>query len=312
MASTIARFVRSTRLRRRLAYGIASVTTHAVVVGALCKLVDWLFPAVTGLALALGFGWLALVVAFYGLNRGLSLHRADGTLGLQDRLVTWWSIRDRRADPMTRWLEEDLERAIDRIPAQRRGQLWRRPLRRLIFIVPLLLIVWWIGPLGQKLFLPSDYGVSQQADRGPRAGNGRTPGEQKIVGLDPQRGDHDPKADPEAPDEPDAKNDEDPPRDEVDQPPRPIPELPAKDQFVIPKFIGKGLGRVGKAKVAVVEDVADPATQKAQEEAAKKRRAERRREFEAAAEQALRMRHVPPSERPFVKRYFAELLKEAR
>ena len=93
-------------------------------------------------------------------------------------------------------------------------------------------------------------------------------------------------------------------------PPKPIPPLPPKDEFVIPKFIGEGDGKKKLAPIAEVEESEGPTNPRS---AAGGRRApteeERRVEFERAAERALRDRLVPPAERAIVKRYFAELLK---
>jgi len=66
-------------------------------------------------------------------------------------------------------------------------------------------------------------------------------------------------------------------------------------------------------KVAVLEEGPGAREQRRREQsAAKVAQDNRRQEFEAAAEQARRARHVPPSERAFVKRYFRALLQERR
>ncbi len=95
-------------MRRRLWFTIASLTTHGLFVGVALYLIDWARPAFHPTALWIGLGWLVVVLTWHLLHPGLSLRAADGTLGLQDRLLTWWSIRDRDADAAIRWLEEDL------------------------------------------------------------------------------------------------------------------------------------------------------------------------------------------------------------
>jgi hypothetical protein len=326
------KFVRSTALWRRLWFALASVATHGLFVGVALYLVDWGYPSINGEVVWAGIAWLTAVLAWHLLHPGFSLQSADGVLGLQDRLMTWWSLRGRRDDPATRWLAEDLSNSLEALPAQARGQLWRRPARRLLWVLPLLVLVYWIGPIGRLQFLPSPLGVTKPDPIGPAGQGGNSGATDQVAG----KGESDPKPgsgkpDPKKPDpkKPDPKRPRQKPPEQSPPPrpkdpgsgglqpgPRPILPLPAKDEFVIPKFIGEGDGEKKKTKVAVIEETDGNAgvrpTGSARTAPPETDAAARDREFEKARERAVRARHVPERERGFVRRYFDALRREGR
>lgn len=336
---TINRFVRSTALRRRLWFLLASFATHGLAVGAALYVIDWAWPSIHPEALFIGLLWLGAVLVWHLLNPGLSLRSADGTLGLQDRLTTWWSRRSQSADDATRWLEEDLCSALEDLPKDKHGRLWRRPMRRLLWVLPLLLLVWWIGPIGQRFFMASPTGVTEHADRGPHANEGNvadkkgTPDPNRKGDRGKKRKKPDPskpgkkpdgkskeskKPPPEkpVPNKPDEKPDPKGQKGQQNRPPRPILPIPGAEEFVVPDFIGEGDGKKQKTRVAVIEEPetggpgtgAKPETKGTKGDAKKPPPSKQTREYERAAEEALRSRHVPERERDFVKRYFRELL----
>lgn len=317
MAQTIRTFVNSTRLWYRLFCGGASVASHALVMGLLLLLVDFFWPASYGIAIWAAFAWLVVVLGFHVLRRGASLHAADRTLGLRDQLVTWWEVRSDSVDPVSQWLEDDLGRVIEGLPPDSRAPLWRRPARRLWWLLPALLLVWWIGPLGQHLGMHSRTGNSREASSGvPRSSDSKGgPGSGSWT-KKPEPGQH--KVRPQSSDptqtRPAPNTNQTPPEQPISpQPPRPLHMLTAQDEFIIPRFVGDGGGAIKRMKVVVVEQGETARTQEKRKQAATGTPQEDRRpEFEAAAEQALRARHVPRSERPFVKRYFQALLEERR
>ena len=298
MTSRITTFVRATRWRRRLVSIGVSLASHSVAVVVLVQVVAWLYPALNAAILWTGVSWLGLVTLYHFRHPGLTLQVADGALGLQDRLVTWWQVRSARNDEVTSWLAEDLTRSLEAVPEEQAGQLWRRPLRRLKWVIPLLILAWLIGPLGRLLYVPSAGGLTRPADQDRTAQ--KEPGE----GAGAQGGgqaEQAPKPEPE----------QERPGGTQEPPPRPIPPLPGQEEFVIPRFIDSGPSRLDQSRVAVIDDPGG-AGSGAQRSRGEQTPEERRLEFEAAAEQALRSRHLPASERVFVRRYFTELLKDRR
>lgn len=318
MAQTIRSFVSSTRLWHRLFRGGASLAFHALVVGAALLVVDFFWPGSYGTAIWFGLTWLVLVLAFQVLRRGASLHTADRTLGLRDQLVTWWEVRGERDDPVAQWLEEDLERAIDRLPPASRSPLWRRQARRLWWLLPALLLVWWIGPLGRNLGMHSETGDTREASAGaPRGSDGSSGAGSSGGASKPAPGDRPKSPRPSKPSSarqsPERRNDPSDNKSIPPVPPRKIPKLPAVDEFIIPRFLGEGDGVKKRMKVAVVEQGDAPrANTRRQQSTSAVAQEDRQPEFQAAAERALRDRHVPRSERSFVKRYFEALLGERR
>ncbi|MEE2886659.1 MAG: hypothetical protein VX951_04435 [Planctomycetota bacterium] len=317
MAQTIRNFANSTRLWHRLFLGGASLAFHALVVGLLLLVVDFFWPASYGVALWLALGWLLIVLSVDVLRRGGSLHAADRTLGLRDQLVTWWEVQAAPADPVFEWLEDDLEQVIKDLPPDSRSPLWRRSARRLWWLLPALLLVWWAGPLGHHLGMHSKTGNTRQASAGaPRSSDSKGGPGSGSWSKKPEPGQE--KSRPPSTRPGSAQETPDPPQTPPDrsksaQPPRPLHTMAAQDEFIIPRFVGDGVGAVKRMKVAVVEQGEGSRNKtRRQQIGTSTSQEDRRPEFEAAAERALRARHVPRSERPFVKRYFKALLEERR
>jgi hypothetical protein len=90
--------------------------------------------------------------------------------------------------------------------------------------------------------------------------------------------------------------------------------LPNLDDFLVPHFVGAGPSAPARAHVAELpEGGPPPAGAQAQSggTGAEGTPPQDDADFERAVERALRSRHVPPDETPFVRRWF-EVLAERR
>jgi hypothetical protein len=100
------------------------------------------------------------------------------------------------------------------------------------------------------------------------------------------------------------------------EPPAPLLELPEQRRFVVPDFIGDGPTRKARVRAAEIEREggagrhAPPAQQRGGDQPSPTAPEPAAESFERAAEAALQSRHVPPAERPMVRRFF-ERLREA-
>ncbi len=320
MAQTIRSYVASTRLWHRLLHGGAGLATHALVVGLLLMILDLCWPGGFVVACWVGLVWLSMAIAYYFVWSGQSLLAADRELGLRDQLVTWWQLRGIEQSPAGQWLEANLQAAIQDLPAPTRSPMLRRRVRRLRWLLPALLLVWFLGPFGWHIGLHSTSGenegtsseVSRSPTPKPQASELSKSGKPKK--SDKQEPPDTPGSGPPRPKPSGGRPEEDlsQPSSALDSPPLRQP-LPAKDEFVIPRFLGQSEpeGAKQRMKVAVVEQGGGVQVKAQRPKVSTLARPEDRRlEFEAAAENARRARHVPKSERGFVKRYFEALLKE--
>lgn len=311
---TIAGFLASLRRARRW-FGIAAALAGPLLAFVLGWLLTGLLPAWrpfdVGLRtwLLIGMGpWLLIeLVRAWRRQKQVDVE-LDHALGLRDGLATWSSFvrTPVQQQPMFGWLEEDLEARIERLPAQRLEAARRirlGPLRYLLPLVVLLLLLQEFAPLPPRL--PAPRGPSSGAGGGgEQEGGGGTP-QQQLQPPQPQPSPAEPKPQPEQPREPDPQPDPEPPAD-----PKPLLQQPVEDQVVLPEFIGDGPTRRELAPVAELAQGGGAA-------AAGGRRDQPpplpgTPEFEHAREEALRSRHVPPAERPFVRSYFEALAQRGR
>ena len=87
---------------------------------------------------------------------GPSLLAADQALGLRDQLVTWWQLRGIEPSPASQWLEADLQDAIEDLPTPTRSPMLRSRAQRLWWLLPVLLLVWLLGPFWMAPWLALD------------------------------------------------------------------------------------------------------------------------------------------------------------
>lgn len=294
MSRAITAFVRRVGWRRRLAHALLWTTAHGVLAGLAVWLGHWLWPQHLRTLLVAAATWVSLAALWAVARRGLSVPAADRSFLLGDRLITWWGMQRRPSTPSIRWLAEDLEHALATIPAARQRETWWRPLRRALWLLPLLLLVWWIGPLGRGGLMRS-HAPAVAGDRGAPQTPQPTDGGSRPQGVRPS------ESGPRSPGAP---------------PPRPIPDLPAQNEFVIPRLIDDGRGKTKRVRVAEVEQDAPgskpPPTPAERGAGAEPAVRPPELDFVAAAERALRARNVPPVERPFVRSYFTALQECSR
>ncbi len=306
-----------------------------------CIVVAWLVPAwrlqalavllAVPAASALLAAWRARALAATALlagaeatsERAATERREMGEL--QDELATWLEHHGGAATPMRDWLARDVHGRIGRLQPAVLAEVGRRRLGRLLWLLPLallLLLAWliadwlappWAGVLGGRATAPgSGPGDGPGDGRGGSSdrGGGDTPD-------DPQPGQpqpHDPPRKPppplKPPEPPPAAEDEPKPP----EPPAPLLDLPPQQRFVVPEFIGDGPTRRARMHAAAADEPEGGAAQ-AQPRGDAPANAPpppTREQFERAAEAALRARHVPPAEQPMVRRFFDALREAAK
>lgn len=308
-ASAIRGFVRTFGLRARLWTALVATTRHALVAALSVCLVELAIPRWTpALALASAV-WIALVFVWSLARTRVRLRSADRQLGLHDRLLTYAQLpAEREQSEFGVWLGRDLASRLAGLPDRVVAHAWRRPLGALRYAVPLLVVLLLLrlfAPLPPST--PEDSGPPlETAQGGGQAGGGgpadsdsesrETPPEEPTEGED---------APPE-----DQGAEEDPAPDVEEGPPPPELDVQVVDEFVIPQFIGEGETRRALSNTALLERGGDPRS--AAQAPAPDVPEPSPIDFEAAVEQALRSRHVQPSERAFVRTYFEQLLEEVR
>jgi len=311
---TIAQFVRQLRGRHRWWSIALAAFGHALVCAVVLCLADLLAPSAVAW---LGLGavvWLLGVCGWTWLRLGSPLPEADRELGLSDRLLTYLGMRRGPGRPgFASWLERDLERRIEAIPPATAASVWRRPLGKLRYLLPLLLLLLLLREFAPFPSRPDDHGPDLAS--GPGGGGG---------GPSPAPGQTQPRDDPAfepPPPQPSPTPPQEPPvppppggeEQELIAPPPPEFEADVVERFVIPQFVGEGETRKHLSRLALVGQaggggqrpgVAEPAERPSPPADLD--------EYERAHERALRSRHVPAAERAFVKAYFDALLEAVR
>jgi len=329
LAASIEKFVRSLMLRHHLWQVLGVVLFHALVVALLLAVAAWL-PLLLAPALWAGGGWLAYVLLRELLRllsgrRRLQVSDVDCGLGLQDMLTT--VLAERRHTASSDWLQREVSARLAQVPVERRRRVWWRACRRALVLMPLVVLAIWLGPLWGLLpfgLKPSGSDTpGRVATQSHPDGDGRSGTASKPPATpDPQPAEKpeqqpEPKPKQQPPGaKPEAKGS---PQTAKPTPPKPlIAALPMQKEFVVPTWIHDGPST--KALSPVV-DVDQPGRQpRPRRQPAPQPRArpdadaarQQLREFQRAAEQAQHARHVPPGERPFVRRYFGELVESGR
>jgi len=244
-----------------------------------------------------------------------------------DELATWLEQRRRDAAdvPMVGWLGRDVANRLPHVPPAAIASAARRPLGRVRWLVPIvlvLLLTWllaewlrppWPGALGGGTEAGSGAGGGGAGDADPSGAGGgaRSPvPEPPTQPPDDPTGERRPDGPPPVPPPPEPET-----RDPAATPEAPAPmlELPEQQRFVVPEFVGDGPTRRARMHAAQVErDGGAPppgATGGGQDGDSQAPPPPAQERFERAAEAAQRARHVPADERPMVKRFF-ELLRE--
>jgi hypothetical protein len=302
----IERFVRRVQARQGVVALVVAGALVAVLIAVVWSILRRVGPdAALGALVAGALVWAA-AVAWVVVRAWPSVQSLDARAHLGEALATYWPLRHQRDDAMHAWLASDLAARLvvaPAPPARRRGA--RRALRLLLPLLPLLLLL-----LLLLWILPGGLGT------GSRAGLGGAPsevdgGRQGASGRDEATGsgrgrDGDAAVPSPPPDQPPATEPEGGGAAEVAR----AIDLPVREEFVLPSFIGEGPSRQAKARQGELEvlpgpqgssaggGVTDPSALPEQE-------------FARAVERAATARHVPPFERPIVQRYF-EALAERR
>jgi hypothetical protein len=315
LAASVESFVRGLRLRHHLWQALEAVLRHALGLGLILWAVDawagWLLEP----ALWVAAGWLGYVLLrelFAVLLRRRRLHvgDVDRGLGLRDMLTTLWA--QHRDTAAGEWLRQDLATRLAEVPVQQRRYLWWRACRRALVLLPLVLLVIWLGPLWN--LLPVGLKPSGGTGTGRGSGGGQTtaskPSSEQASEARPEPKPRQPVAEGQQP----GGDPQPPPR--QGEPPKPlIAALPVQKEFVVPTFIHEGPSTKAKAPVVDVEQPGrrvEPQRPPQRPEPEAEKPEQQLREFQRAAERAQHARHVPAAERGFVRRYFGELVESGR
>ena len=289
----------------------------------------WLVPAGVVLAsFVLGCAAVAAVAARRvgdaALLRATDRARGSTLDVVGDELATWLECHRRAvADaPMARWLGQEVAAQLPGLRNETLAHVGHRGLgrwRRLLPFVLLMLLAWlltewlappWPGVLGGRatIEVPSTgtgSGAKGSGGQAPQPGGAPQPTTpEQPTAAQPE---HSPPPPPLPP----------PPSDRPELPPpeapAPLLNLPEQQRFLVPEFVGDGPTRRVRMHAAELERAGPAPKTSATPSGAggdMPPPGRSREEFERAAEAALRSRHVPPEERPMVRRFF-ELLRQA-
>lgn len=298
--------VRELRLVHRLLRAAATVVAHGLVAALVCLACEVFVPSLRVWVFAAAAAWLALAGTTAALRARLPAHQIDRELGLRDRLTTWLGLRERerQADGFPLWLQRDLEAALEGVPApRRRAPILPRlgPIRYLVPVLVFLLLLRWLAP-------PAWPGLGGGGGGASGSGLG---GEVAQGGGAAAQADRSPRPEPRPP------QTESRPEPREQDPPPPLLQLPVRDEFVVPRFVGDGETRRALAQRALLEQAEPRAPQPAErrtrpEPGPEPSAVDPAREYQKAYERALASRHVPERERGFVRRYFAALVELGR
>jgi hypothetical protein len=314
----IDRFIRRVTRQQRRGRALAILRNHGLVLLALLLLVEIMRPSALLLAACVAAFWLAAGVLI-SLTGRVQILVPDEQFGLQDELATWTGTSaGQRETAMFSWLARQLETRIVAMPLSLTRKISRAPLGRLRYLLPLLILLLLLRlfapvlpPLPEGRLALSNQGGAGVAGAGAESGAGGDQGE-----ADEGEAEKDPEA-PPSEDEPQPEEqqeeagEENPP----ELPPKALDNAAGKDEsFLLPSFVGEGESRLTKAPVAGIDEqgAGGAAGEQAKSTAGRGMDELDEKDFERALEKALRSRHVPESERPFVRRYFEALMRRGR
>lgn len=298
-------FVRRARWRGVVAAALVGLLPAALAVAAAWWLSLRFAPAAAGVTLGAASAVAGALLAFLVWRAPCDVAALDAHARLGDALVTYWPLRRADNRGMAGWLEASLAARLAVAPVPPTAQrAARRTLRRLLPLLPLLLLLWLL-----LLWLPAGLGGGDRAgvEGGPAeqaGGDGTGSGGSAPTASmpDTQGGATAPPPSAVPPSPPPGTDDGR--GDGVAA--RPL-QLPVREEFVVPGFVGDGPSRPAKARQAVQDVAAAPRAAAGGAGRAADVEVPPEQEFARAAERAAAGRHVPPAERPIVQRYFKAL-----
>ncbi len=302
--AAILAYVRRARWRAAATSGLATALSLAVLAIVTYLVARLLLPhgqpPIAPWLIALSLGALVAIGSAAAMWRQrVRIADLDVRAGLAEGLTTYWQHRRGEGTAMRAWLAREVAARLRQLPLARAvGATGRRALRRLAYLVPLLiallllLLVW---PFG----LRSGDRLGTQAPS-PAAGAGDGPGDSTPP---PPVGAEKPTPSPESGAPP--PRDDDAPGDGPAVPTRPL-HLPVREEFVVPAFLGEGPTTKGQGH-EVTEEVTPPSAGKVGTTGGADTQEAPAVTFQRAMERALRARHVPAAERRMVERYFRAL-----
>jgi hypothetical protein len=300
----IASFVRRARWRAVWSAGVVA-TVFALAVALAAWWLAWrVVPAHAHLVAWIGALLVLVLVLAEARRARLSIAHLDAAASAGDALLTYWPQRAAPADGMLGWLVRDLAARLHARPVPSARRRATRTARRLLALLPLLLVLLllcWLLPLGlgegSRAGLggaPAPGAQQDRPGRGAQAGNEDAPGAEPTLAPAPA-----PATPPQEP-QPDGGEAGEP------EPARPV-QLPVREEFVVPSFVGAGESRLAKARTAEEEVSLAPAPPVSPQGVGAPPPVPPEQEFARAAERAAHARHVPAAERPIVQRYFKAL-----
>lgn len=314
----VERFLRRIRWRLRVLPPLRTGIRHGLWLGVVALVLallrpTWFVPALTAAGL-----WL-LVVLLWSLFRGRSPVAAlDRELAFSDGLSTWAGLgRESRGSPMGGWLGRRVATRIAELPPDAIAKAAPLSLGRARFLLPLFVLLLLLRLLAP--FLPTPpAGLIQLPGAGAGgAGAGGGSGEKP----DPEGAGGDARPEPSPPPAPDPQDEaEVEPEEPEPEQPKPLLQLPSEQSLLVPRFLDDG-PRTKTLAPQVQVPVGDPGGQPPPRTSAQTGGAGQQAApppaappevIERAAEAAQRSRHVPPAERPFVRRYFQKLKERGR
>lgn len=340
-ASALRRFVAGTQRRVFGGRVLGAALRAALVTAAPALVLAWWLPS---LRMALSFAVAAVLVpvvivsaarAHLARRRmlvalGQRLAASPAAATAHDELLTWLEFDARAAGHAARpalldWLEHDVAARLT--PDERRqfAAASRPSLGRFAWLLPLVLVLLLAWLLAEWLAPPWSGVLGGNPPPPPPGTSGGGGGGNQGDG-EPQSGDGEPQDQPQQPEQspPPEAAPPSPPEQQSDSPqppppePSPLLELPEQQRFVVPEFVDDGPTRRARMRAAEIEGnggaAAPPpsAPRNVGEQPAPEQPAPREQQFERAAEQALRSRHVPESERAIVRRFFDKLQQKGR
>lgn len=319
-APGIERYVIGLRRRERLGKLLSIAAGDGLTALLVLLAVDALLPSLLPVFLVLASAWITLRLMVVMLGPLTRMQAIGRSLGLRDDLATWSSAdATTRESVMFGWLTRRLDLSLQALPIERVRAVSRVSLGRLRYLLPLVILLLLLRLLA-PLLPPLPEGVVElpkAAGAGSGSRGGGDSGQAQGQGASAPRPAESEGLQQEEPTQPAQEQQSDaqePPREESELPPEPLIEGVEQDRsFLMPGFVGAGESHPGQAPAGGLDQTAPQARgARRPEQADKPADPLAAEQFERALERALRSRHVPAAERPFVRRYFEALLRGGR